>query len=68
MGHRGTAATAHVATAATAESGTSAAGMMLSHGRCRDCCRAQNRGRRNRHHMFAHDFTFPVHKVVLVNG
>jgi hypothetical protein len=63
MGHSGAAATAHVAAAATAEPTTAAAAaMVLSHGRCRDRRRAQNRGGRNCHHVFAHDFKLPVHK------
>jgi hypothetical protein len=63
VGHRGAAATAHVAAAATAEPTTAAAAaMVLSHGRCRDRRRAQNRGGRNCHHVFAHDFKLPVHK------
>jgi hypothetical protein len=59
VGHRGT---AHAAAAATAEPTTTAAAMVLSHGRCRDRRRAQNRGGRNCHHVFAHDFKLPVHK------
>jgi hypothetical protein len=65
MGHRGTAATAHVttATAAAAESSTAATAMVLRHRCCRDRRRAQNRGGRNCHHTFAHDFRLPVQKT-----